>query len=74
MGVLTAIIVAIIAGTCMMISGIVSAIGIGRLILMITMLVIICRTMASKNEKIVKYRAPIVIVAFIALFKISMLE
>lgn len=74
MGVLTAIIVAIIAGICMMISGIVSAVGIGRLILMITMLVIICHTMASKNEQIVKYRAPIVIVAFIALFKISMLE
>ena len=74
MGVLTAIIVAIIAGICMMISGIVSAVGIGRLILMITMLVIICRTMASKNEQVVKYRATIVIVAFIALFKISMLE
>ena len=51
-----------------------NAVGIGKLILMITMLVIICRTMASKNEQIVKYRAPIVIVAFIALFKISMLE
>lgn len=74
MGVLTAIIVAIIAGICMMVSGIITAVGIGRLILMITMLIIICRTMASQNEKIVKYRAPIVIVAFIALFKISMLE
>lgn len=77
MGVLSVLIVILIGGICMLISGMISAIGIGKLILMIVTTVLIGKVLTMPKDRLTitdNQRGVVIVVLFIILFRIAFLQ